>query len=244
MATTAWTLLKSTTGPPPSRWLAPITPLNYGVKPPQASNVYPQACLSPTSTQPLVVHQTLVCMSMAGASSWAQAAAPSSCVSASYNSVPLSATRVPSWTLSATAVPAATHTLTRTARPQHRPRHTTRTRPRKTQTWHDPCRSACRLTCDNVYKWCREADQAHKLSFSYSFCLCNVIIRTSYNAALVKSLCLRLQMQTSQISWTEKKYLQCSTSEKCLGYCTERQNRMKPCWQKWQNTTNVWTSRS
>lgn len=172
MATTAWIRLKSTTGPLLSRWLAHTTPPNCGVKPPQASREYPQACPSPTSIPPSVVRPTLVCTSTADASSWEQEAAPLSCASVSCSSVPPSATQVPLWTPSVTAAPAATHTSTRTARPLHHPHHTTLTRPRRTQTWRDPCRSACRLTCDGIAsycEWCQEADQAHMLSFFLLF---------------------------------------------------------------------------
>lgn len=162
MATTAWTPSRSTTGLPPSHWLAPTIQPNCGVKPPRANSEYPQACPSPTSTQLSVVRPTLACTSTEDDSSWAQAAAPSSCVSVSCSSVPPSATRVPSWTRSATAAPAATRTLTRTARPQRHPRHTIRTRPRRIRTWRDLCRSACRLTCDNNVSYCNDVQKQIK----------------------------------------------------------------------------------
>lgn len=152
MATTVWTPLRSTTHPPGQA----VSPLRWGTLPalvPWASNVYLQACPSPTSTPPWEQDLT-ACMTTASALFWAWAAAPSSCVSGS-SSVVHSATPAHSSTHSATAVSAATVSrkamcsLIKTAKHQPRPPPTIPSPHRRTQTWPGHSRSACRPMSDD-----------------------------------------------------------------------------------------------
>lgn len=129
MATTAWT---------PSRSTTPRRQLKFATRPEQQrweNSESPQACPSLTSTQHWEPHPTTGYTTMAAASCWPWAPAPSSCVNVN------SAIPDPSRTPRATAAQAVT--LTKRARPRLRPQRTTHSRRHRTRTWHGRCRSAC-----------------------------------------------------------------------------------------------------